>query len=106
MPCLYLLESKDEKVGVLCSDDKKDNFSIGKETKFLQNRSRISGKIKIFIDTKLYLDIIRVIRDTSLISSHFKRGSYFFTVDNNIWILKTLDIVNDYLVEYKKIYFL
>ena len=101
-----LMEDKVDKVGVLFNKKYKDVinvFNIGKETNFFSSRSLVLGKLTMEVDEYLYDDIRKSIRESSMISVHFFRGSYFLSVDNKVWLLKTGES-SDKLIEYKKVY--
>jgi len=104
MPYLYLLNlSNNENVAII-SFDKNNKISKGCSSKIFKNlqNSFITNFIVLEFNQNTYIDIIKKIRKSGNVGVHCLKNECFLTVDNIVWWIGLVDILE--LVEYKLIF--
>lgn len=111
MPIIYLFQLEElatiytKNVGFIEfeNDEKLDKLKFGDLTSLFNNKNiihKILHKKIIKMDIDFYMNIIRKKHTNSILSLHSLRGSYYLTLDNQIWRLLSEESINDKLVEY------
>ncbi len=111
MPIIYLFNleelgtiySKNVAVLSLKEDEKINSLKIGSKTSLFNNNRtfhEIVDKKIMNLGLDLYVDIIKKKHTNSISTLHSIRGSYYITVDNQIWNIKQYEENTSKLVEY------